>query len=54
MLDYLSDVFTVIYLYVNMLFKLELLPGVSIGSVLLLALLFYAIIKNLWFRSDQS
>lgn len=50
MLDYISDVTTVLQLYVTMLFNLYIVPGVSIGSLLLLGSLFFALVTNLWIR----
>lgn len=50
MLDYLNDVFSVLSAFVSFIFSLEFLPGVSIGSVFLVASLLYAISVTLWPR----
>lgn len=43
MLDYLNQFYTVFSMYIKWLFTLILLPGVSIGSILLVATLLWII-----------
>lgn len=50
-IDYLNQVFDVIRLYVSFLFNLIISPGVSLGSIMLLSLLLFVIVSNIWPRS---
>lgn len=50
MLDYLTSFFHVIQGYISFLFSLQFLPGVSIGSVFLVSLVLYVIVKLFWPR----
>lgn len=51
LIDYLNLVFQVIKLYVSMLFNLVVSPGVSIGSIFLVASLLFVITVNVWPRA---
>lgn len=51
MVSYLNDFFFVLSDYVTFLFKLQISPGVSIGSIFLLGSLFFVIVTALWARS---
>ena len=48
--DYLNGVFTILGNYVAFLFNLQIMPGVSIGSILLVATLLFVIVANFWMR----
>lgn len=50
MVDYLNSVFDVIKLYVRFLFGLNVVQGVSIGSIFLVASLLWAITVAFWVR----
>lgn len=50
MVDLVNSLFSVIRQYVAWLFKAYIAPGVSIGSVFLLCLLFYVIVDVFWVR----
>lgn len=49
-LDYANQFFDVIQKYVETLFSLMILPGVSIGSLLLYSLLAYVVVTNIFPR----
>lgn len=51
LVDYLNQFFQVIKLYVKMLFSLMISPGVSIGSIFLVASLLFVIAVNFWPRA---
>lgn len=51
MVSYLNDFFFVLSNYAIFLFKLEIAPGVSIGSIFLLSSLFFVVVTALWARS---
>lgn len=50
MIDYLNQVWSVLSGYVSFLFKLNFAPGVSIGSILLVSSLLWAISRIFWPR----
>lgn len=50
MLAYFNEFFSVVKQYVVFIFSLEFLPGVSIGSVYLLATFLWIITTTLWHR----
>lgn len=50
MIDFLNEYLSVVGKYVAFLFSLQFLPGVSIGSFLLVASILYAIVILLWPR----
>lgn len=50
MIDYINQVMDVLQLYVNFLFTLYVVPGVSIGSIFLLSTLLWIIVANFWPR----
>lgn len=49
--DYLNIVFQVIKSYISMLFSLVVSPGVTIGSIFLVASLLFVIVVNVWPRA---
>lgn len=49
-ISYANAFFTVIKNFVVMLFQMMIVPGVSIGSLLLYCLLVYVIVTNFYFR----
>lgn len=51
LIDYLNIVFQVIKGFVSMLFNLIVSPGVSIGSIFLVASLLFVIVVNVWPRA---
>lgn len=53
MIQFINDMLTVIGKYVSFLFSLQFLQGVSVGSLLLISLLFYAIVKVFWARDKE-
>lgn len=50
MIDFLNQMFSVLGDYVKFIFNLEFVPGVSIGSVFLVATLLSIIVTNFWPR----
>lgn len=48
--DYLNAVFTILKNYVTFLFNLEIISGVSIGSIFLVATLLAVIATHFWVR----
>lgn len=53
MIDYFNQVFDVMKLYIQYIFSLQFVNGVSIGSVLFVALLFWCISVAFWSRSTK-
>lgn len=53
MIQFINDMFSVIGKYVLFLFSLKFLDGVSVGSLILISLLFYAIVKVFWARDKE-
>lgn len=53
MIQFINDMFSVIGKYVSFLFSLQFLQGVSVGSLFLISLLFYAIVKVFWARDKE-
>lgn len=50
MLSYITEFFSVIGLFVKWIFTLQIVNGVSIGSILLVALLLWIIVDTFWVR----
>lgn len=50
MLDFLNQMFSVLGDYVKFIFKLQFVPGVTIGSIFLVATLLTIVVKNFWPR----
>lgn len=50
MIDFLNQIFSVLGDYVKFIFSLQFVPGVTIGSIFLVATLLAIITKNLWPR----
>lgn len=48
--QFLLDFWNVISMYVQFLFSLKFIGSVSVGSILLLALIFFVIVKAFWVR----
>lgn len=53
MLQFINDMLDVLGSYVVFLFSLEFLPGISIGSVFVVASLMFVIIETLWVRKGR-
>lgn len=49
-IQFASGIFSVIKGFVNLLFTLTIVPGVSIGSLLLYSLIVYVIVVNFYPR----
>lgn len=50
MIQFLNDTFTIISNYVSALFQMYIVPGVSMGSMILISLLFFVIVTAFWAR----
>lgn len=48
--DFINDFMDVLQSYVNFLFSLVIIPGVSVGSILLVSLILWIITVVLWPR----
>lgn len=51
MLDFLSAMFQILKMYVEFLFTLVIVPGVSFGTFILFVTVLFIIIKAFWIRS---
>lgn len=50
MLDFLTAMFRVLSMYVSFLFTLQIVPGVSFGTLILFVTILGLIVKAFWVR----
>lgn len=52
MLEFLNVLASILSAFVNLLFSLSIVPGVSVGTLLLYATIAIIVVKAFWVRSD--